>query len=91
MKDISTILRFLARLGDLYEARFLKPLWNRYPDRESDDWDALTLFLEGYAFARQGIPNDFIHAAWDAIQQLRESGVTLANRNAATKAWTSAI
>jgi hypothetical protein len=89
MKDTSTILQFLARLSYLYEERFLKPLWNKYSNRESDDWDALIIFLEGYAFARQGAPNDFIHAACDAIQQLREGRVTLADRNVASKAWTA--
>lgn len=87
MKDTSTILQFLARLSHLYEGRCLKPLWNKYPDRETDDWDALIIFLEGYAFARQGAPSGFIHAACDTAKQLRQIGVTLADSNVATKAW----
>lgn len=87
MKDTAPVLRFLGRLSYLYEERFLKPLWNNYPNRESDNWDALSIFLEGYAFARQGAPSDFAHAACDAVQQLRERHVTLADPHVASEAW----
>lgn len=87
MKDTLAPLRFLARLSHLYEGRFLQPLWNKYPNHENNDLDALTIFLEGYAFARQGAPNDFIHAASDTIQQLRESGKTLTDGKIVREVW----
>lgn len=89
MKDTSKALRFLAQLSHLYEGRFLKPLWDKYPDRETDDWHAVIIFLEGYAFARRGAPNDFSHAGCDVIHQLRQSGVTVADPDTPNKAWTA--
>ena len=89
MNKVSAVFQFFAGLGYLYEGRFLSPLWSKYPDRDGNDWDALSIFLEGYAFARQGAPSDFAHAACDAIQQMRANGIMLANRNACGKLWTT--
>lgn len=89
MNKVSAVLQFLARVSCLYEGRFLRPLWNKYPNRDGNDWDALSIFLEGYAFARQGAPSDFAHAGCDAIRQMKENGVTLANPDAAGKLWTT--
>lgn len=87
MNEVSTVLQFLARLSYLYEGRFLKPLWNKYPDREHNDWGALSIFLEGYAFARQGAPSDFAHAACDSIQEMIADGITIASSHTAGKLW----
>jgi len=89
MKNNSTILQFLASVGQPYEERFLKPLWNRYPAHESNDWDALIIFLSGYAFARQGAPNDFPHAACDAIEQVRQSYTKPTDHSSASALWTA--
>lgn len=89
MKNNSTILQFLASVGQPYEERFLKPLWNRYPAHESNDWDALIIFLSGYAFARQGAPSDFSHAACDAIEQVRQSYTKPTDHSSASALWTA--
>jgi|GEM_PF-562328 len=79
--------KFFATLGDLFEARFLRPLWNKYPSRESDDWEAVGLFLQGYASERQGARPDFRHVAVDVIEELRCQGQLLTNKNTTQLAW----
>ena len=44
--------KFLAGLAELFEARFMRPLWQRYPACDSDSFDALALFLDGYVLYR---------------------------------------
>jgi hypothetical protein len=83
------VFQFLAGLSHLYEGRFLRPLWSKYPDRDGNNWDALSIFLEGYAFARQGAPSGFAHAACDAIRQTSADGIMLVNPNACEKLWTT--
>lgn len=56
-----------AGLSPVHCKRFVKPLWEQYPSCETDTWDALCLFLKGYAFERQGRPPDYGPAAADAI------------------------
>lgn len=80
-------MEFFARVASLYRARLLYPLWQKYPCRENDDWEAVSLFLEGYAFERQGAPADFAHAALDAIRRLRSAGVRIADCEVAHTAW----
>lgn len=87
MSDRLATIQYLAKLSSLYKGRFLEPLWNKYPSRESNDWDALMIFLEGYAFARQGAPSDFSHAACDVIQQLKDDGLNVTESNVPSKAW----
>ncbi len=76
-----------AEVNSIYEARFLQPLWRKYFPHEDDDWKALAIFLEGYAFARQGAPANFGHAACDAIQEFRNAGSLLTDVNAAREIW----
>lgn len=78
---------FFAEVNGIYEARFLQPLWQKYSPHEDDDWKALAIFLEGYAFARQGAPANFGHAACDAIQECRNAGLLLTDVNAAQEIW----
>ncbi|MBM4446005.1 MAG: hypothetical protein FJ023_01465 [Chloroflexi bacterium] len=87
MNKASMVLQFFARLSCLYDGRFLRPLWSKYPDRDDNDWDALSIFLEGYAFARQGAPSNFAHAGCAALRKIRESGFTLANPDVASELW----
>jgi len=79
--------RFFADIGVLYQVRFREPLWTRHPNYEYDGWDALAIFLEGYAFARQGTRPDFAHAASDAVAEARKNGVSITNRQAAQLVW----
>jgi len=87
MNNLSDHFKFLTGLAELFEARFMKPLWRRYPAHDSDSFDALALFLDGYAFARQGAKPDFNHAAVDVIKELKKQGQMLADKNAPQIAW----
>ena len=83
----STYFRFLAQLGSLFEARFLRPLWQKYPSRETDDWEAIGIFLTGYAFERQGAKPDYHHVATDVINELAHQWRPLTDVSTAQLAW----
>jgi len=68
---ISHIFELLVHASALFQARFQRPLWGRYPKYLEDPLDAILIFLEGYAFERQGRNPAYSHAAVDAIQQVR--------------------
>lgn len=87
MNDLSNHFKFFAGLAELFEARFLRPLWNKYPSRESDDWEAVGLFLQGFAFERQGARPDYHHVAVDVVEELRGRGQPLTDENTAKLAW----
>jgi len=84
---VSSYFRFFAQLGDLFEARFLRPLWSKYPSRESDDWEAVGLFLQGYASEREGARPDYHHVAVDIVEELSRRGQPLTDGNTAQLAW----
>jgi hypothetical protein len=86
-KDTSDPLRFLAQVSRLYRGRFVEPLWRKYGDHGNNNWDAIGIFLEGYAYAREGAGNDAKHAASDTVQRLKESGTKSAGPDAAQQAW----
>lgn len=83
----SQFFRFFAQLGSLFEARFLKPLWERYPSRDTDDWEAVGIFLSGYAFERQGAKPDYHHVAADTVRRLAGEGCSLTDETTAKKVW----
>lgn len=89
MNNVADCFSFFGRVAHLFSGRFLKPLWDKYPNRENDTWEALLLFLDGYAFARQGAKNDFIHAACDSIYEQKKAGRTLTDSNAVDRIWDS--
>ena len=64
---------FLEQISRLYEDHLLNPLWARYPKRDVDNWDAIRLFLEGYAFERQGASKEYSHASIDAVGGVKGS------------------
>lgn len=74
MRRRATQLRGFADFSVMFQERFMKPLWDRYPLCESDTWDALGLFLEGYAFERQGRHPDYSPAAVDSIVKAKSMG-----------------
>jgi hypothetical protein len=60
-------MQFLERLGCMYVSRYMHPLWH---DRKAmDSRQALELFLEGYAFERQGRSPVYAPAAVDAVNK----------------------
>jgi len=87
LKGLSKYFTFFAQLGSLFEARFLRPLWNRRPSPETDDWEAVALFLEGYASERQGASPDYHHIATDVINKLARQRAGLLSKNAPQRAW----
>lgn len=86
MEIITSHFQFFACLSELFEARFLIPLWQKYPLRDSDIWDAVALFLEGYASERQGAKPDYRHAAADIAKELAQAHKSL-DSDTAQLAW----
>lgn len=80
-------LKHFADFSAIFQERFMKPLWERYPLRESDTWDALGLFLEGYAFERQGRRPDYGPAAADAVVQAKSKGEGLETTDIHQSLW----
>ena len=88
MEIATSHFQFFANIGELFEARFLRPLWQKYPLRDSDIWDAAALFLEGYASERQGAKPDYRHIAVDIIKELAQAHKTL-DKGTAQLVWRS--
>jgi len=88
MNELSEKFQLFAELGTLFEARFMRPLWQKYPSRETDDWEAVGLFLSGYAFERQGAKPDYRHIASDVINELARQRAFLKNEGTSQMAWT---
>lgn len=65
---------------------FMLPLWNKYTNHSTDIWNSLAIFLEGYAFERQGKRPDYPYAAVDALLLLRNNTSTL-TRNSSIMLW----
>lgn len=80
-------LQHFADYAAIFQERFMKPLWERYPQRENDTWDSLGLFLEGYAFERQGRRPDYGPAAADVVMELKRGSVRLDSGTALNEAW----
>ena len=87
LSDLSDYFKLFAQLGGLFETRFLRPLWQKYPLRETDDWEAVGVFLAGYAFERQGAKPDYRHVATDVINELARQQLLLTNENTSQLAW----
>ena len=62
------------------------PLWKKYPNHSNDVWSSLSIFLEGYAFERQGRRPDYSHAAVDALILCRQNNPVL-NPNSSLTLW----
>jgi len=80
-------LQHFADFSAIFQERSIKPLWERYPLRESDTWDSLGLFLEGYAFERQGRRPDYGPAAADAVVQAKSKGERLETTDVPQALW----
>jgi hypothetical protein len=79
-------LKSFADFSVIFRERFITPLWERYPLRERNSWDALCLFLEGYAFERQGRHPDYGPAAVDSIMKAKSKGRGL-KREHVSEVW----
>ena len=69
--DKKDILRLFEGLSDIFKALYQKPLWQKY--NLNDSIGATSLFLEGYAFERQGRSPSFSPAAVEAIKKAEVS------------------
>ena len=66
---------------------FTEPLWNKYPAYATDIWHSLAIFLEGYAFERQGKNPDYPYAAVDALFYSREQNNNIFNQQIINLMW----
>jgi hypothetical protein len=66
-------LRKFEGLSELYVLRYMQPVWEANAGFESDPWLSLRLFLQMYAFERQGRSPDYSFAAVDAIDENRSA------------------
>ena len=76
------LIDFLTHISELYMARYQLPLWKKYPNHLHDFIDGMCIFLEGYAFERQGRNPSFSHAAVDVIKDAKAT-----NRKFAEVVW----
>jgi len=86
-EDSSQFFQLFAQLGILFQARFLRPLWQKHSSRDTDDWEAVSIFLTGYAFERQGAKPDYRHVAADVVSGLARQGCPLIHASTAQKVW----
>ncbi len=64
-------LQFFEEVSCFYVAGLFLS-WGKYPKYKEDIWDALSIFLEGYAFERQGRNPGYSHAAVDVLRECKE-------------------
>lgn len=70
VKRVNEVLEFFScRISPLFRARFQRPLWQKYPSHLSDPLEGLALFLEGYAFERQGRDPAYSRIAAEVVVQ----------------------
>lgn len=67
MNCIKKWLKFFEQVSCFYREMFMLPLWNKYSNYNTDIWDSLSIFLEGYAFERKGRRPDYLYAGVDAL------------------------
>lgn len=67
------MLELFVRLSALFRARFQEPLWKKYSGYLKDPVKAMLVFLEGYAFERQGRNPAYSHAAVEATRLEKNS------------------
>lgn len=68
------IIKLFEGLSDVFNVLFLRPLWQKY--QLDDTIDAASLFLEGYAFERQGRSPAFSPAAVESIRRCRKAHIS---------------
>jgi len=73
----SAYLSLFSHAGKVYQKWAADPLWRRYPNVCVCKWDSLGLFLEGFAFERQGTSPSYSQAAAHVISEAKENGSPL--------------
>jgi len=77
MKGIEYWLIFFEKVSCFYHQMLMVPLWCNHPNHQTNIWDSLAVFLEGYAFERQGRRPDYFFAATDSLFECRQENNTL--------------
>ena len=67
MNGIQQWLQLFQDASCFYRQMLMIPLWNKYPNYQNNVVDSLAIFLEGYAFERQGRKPDYFHVAVDSL------------------------
>ena len=60
-------LELFNDMSCLYRHMMMVPLWKKYPDYQNNVVNSLAIFLEGYAFERQGRRPDYFYVAVDSL------------------------
>ncbi|NIA23654.1 MAG: hypothetical protein GWP03_05810 [Proteobacteria bacterium] len=67
MNGIQQWLQLFQDVSCFYRQMLMIPLWDKYPNYQNNVVDSLAIFLEGYAFERQGRRPDYFHVAVDSL------------------------
>ncbi|HIJ53155.1 MAG TPA: hypothetical protein HPP66_08385 [Planctomycetes bacterium] len=86
MNSVQQWWRFFEQVSCFYKQGMLLS-WKKYPNHTTDIWDSLAIFLEEYAFERQGRKPDYFHAAVDALLYYKKGNGDLNQNDAADKIW----
>ena len=72
-------LQLFDDISCLYRQMLMLPLWRKYPTYQNNLVDSLAIFLEGYAFERQGRRPDYFHVAVDSLLHCNHLNMLSAN------------
>ncbi len=86
MKKLKQWLQFFEQISCFYRQMLMLPLWSEY-NHATDVWDSLAVFLEGYAFERQGRRPDYSHAAFDALFACKRQYNGNLSQNVVSSVW----
>ena len=87
MNHVQEWLNLFEQVSCFHCKMFTEPLWNKYPAYATDIWDSLAIFLEGYAFERQGKNPDYPYAAVDALFYSKERNNNIFNQQIINLMW----
>lgn len=83
--DIESLKNFEI-VGSIYENRNLWPSFKDYSEANSDEIDAMIIFVGDYAFEHQGRSPDFAHMAKDVLRESKQQ-YSLTEAINAGKVW----
>lgn len=61
-------LQFFQDVSSIYRDMYMYPLWESFPDHETNRIHSLSIFLGMYAFERQGRNPNYFHVAVDSLK-----------------------
>lgn len=87
MNTVEQWLHFFEQVSCFYREMYMFPIWRKYPNHTIDIWDSLAIFLEGYAFERQGRRPDYFHAGVDALLYCKQQNDGNMKQNIVNDIW----